>query len=138
MKFKVGDRVKHNKRGLGTVRAYTNGGYSAVEYDNSFIGGHDLIFKAEGVGVLCEDGHGWYEIEDHLELLKEGKQMKPKKVDKHILIQDDCFNVIEIMDSLTEAKATGKDKGTEEPCTVYKLVPVYHYEPSVKETKVKG
>ena len=125
MRFKVGDRVRMTR----AIRI--------IEED--FVG-HILTINA---CATISHEYWWVNENDlvwhvnQLELVTEGKKMKAKKVEKHAVILDDCFNLVSFYDSLSMARDGAKCNGKEEPVTVYKLIPVYHYEPSVKESKVK-
>lgn len=53
MKFKVGDPVRHEEFGDGTVIECEGDGHCAVRFDTYNTMLHDCI-------ELCEQGHGWF------------------------------------------------------------------------------
>jgi len=77
------------------------------------------------------------EFEEDLKLIRGGKKMKPEKIDKHAILQDSCDNLVDITNSLKFAEGIAVEAGKRNACTVYKLVPVSRFEPSVKKTKIK-
>ena len=125
MRFKVGDRVRMT-RAIRIIEEdfvghiLTINACATISHEYWWVNENDLIWHV-----------------NQLELVTEGKKMKPKKVEKHAVIIDDCFNLESFQDSLADARDKAKTLGTDESCTVYKLTAVYHYEPSVKESKVK-
>lgn len=113
MKFKVGDRVKHEKWGKGTIR-YIDNLYQpyAVEFDKSFMAGHTC-------NRYCKDKHGLWCNEDELELvsqeftksdLKDGDIVRYRCGDKRIVQGKDLnrtngkhgYNLDEYRKDLTE------------------------------------
>lgn len=51
-KIKVGDRVRHQQHGDGTIKEICGGNCCAVEYDNLVSYGHTCCGR-------CKDGYGW-------------------------------------------------------------------------------
>lgn len=134
MKFEIGDRVEliermdsDGKVGMrGTVKG-ENSGATAVEFDD-FTDGHSC-------GGLCKERSGYNCDEDKLiKISKSGRKVKAVKVDKHLVLQDDCNNVVKVAYSYDEV-ITQKPSGNE-TLTIYKLVPVAKIENTTKVTKI--
>ena len=131
MKFKIGDKVTVVKKESSDDERYLGEEFIIAKVSDAPIVGDRRGEGIYNIGENCP--HWWYE--DYLKLVKRGT----RKVEKHVIYLDDCFNRMGDYDSLKEAREKAKQLTKEgDACTVYKLIPVYHYEPSVKESKVKG
>jgi len=91
-KFKVGDRV----------RILTTSTSEKKKHIGKVITIH-RIYPETGFPIESDDIDRWAWADDELELVKGGKPMKPKKIDKHAVIIDSCFNLVAFKNSLKDA-----------------------------------
>lgn len=90
MKFKVGDRVKHEELGKGTIQYIDNDNYHlpyAVEFDERFMTGHICA-------GYCKDKHGFWCNENELELIKPKQFTKSDLQGGDIVIYKDKHKAI--------------------------------------------
>ena len=110
MKFKVGDKVR--RIGRDHIAGLNIGETGIV----IVLGGGITDVKSDKTGR--SESH----YTEHLELVKKGKPIKVKPLDKHLVLIDSCQNFVGVKYSYKEAAELAKQQS--EDCTVYKITEV--------------
>lgn len=138
IQYKIGDRVKCIKNYGGRSEAVNEIG-TVIKVSDFTIGVEfDVVINGHSCNNTGKEGYCWNLNKDYIELVKgkRGRKPKtPKEPEYHVIMQDDCKNIIsgpapykEIVDRLT--------MNGNKTYTVYKLVPIANIQNKKMITKI--
>ncbi len=123
-KFKVGDKVRRNNNSYGGMDIGDTGIVTEV-IENEYI-----KLKQDGSEKIIQCWTKYFEL-----VSSNGKKVKAKPVVLHLVLGNDCNNVICLKDNYEDAKKQLPPTG--KTYTIYKLIAVAKLENAVKVTKLK-